>query len=190
MDCSMPGFPVLHHLPKFAQILVHWVGDAIRLSHPLLSPSPPACNLSKHQGLFKWVGSSYQVANVLELQLQHQTFQLIFKVDFLYDWLVCSPYSPRDSQESSPTTQFESIDSLALSLLYGPTLTSVHDYWKKHSFDYMDLCWQSDVCFLIHCWGLSQLYFQGASIRPMKKSPTEKPPLESGTLQYPEEDLK
>ena len=86
-------------------------------NHLILYPPPssPACNISQHQGLFKWVGSSYQVANVLELQLQHQTFQLIFKVDFPYDWLVCSPYSPRDSQESSPTTQFKSINSLALS---------------------------------------------------------------------------
>ena len=57
MDCSMPGFPVLHHLPEFAQTQIHWVDDAIQPSHPLLSPSPPAFNLSQHQGLFQWVGS-------------------------------------------------------------------------------------------------------------------------------------
>ena len=96
-------------------------------SHPLSPPSPPAINLSQHQGLFQWVGFSHQVAKVLELQLQHQSFQWIFRVDFLYDWLVWSPCSPRDSQESSPT---KSISSSALSLLYGPTLIFVHDYWK------------------------------------------------------------
>ena len=55
------------------------------------------------------------------------------------------PWSPRDSQESSPTPQYKSIDSLALSFLYRPTLKSIHDYWKNHSFDYMDLCQQSNV---------------------------------------------
>ena len=59
----------------------------------------------------------------------------IFRVDFLQDWLVWSPCSPRDSEESSPTPQFISISSLVLSLLYGPTLTSTHDHWKNHSFD-------------------------------------------------------
>ena len=57
MDCSTPGFPVHHQLPEFAQTHVHWVGDAIQPSHPLSSPSPPAFNLSQHQGLFQWVGS-------------------------------------------------------------------------------------------------------------------------------------
>ena len=70
------------------------------------------------------------VAKVLELP--HQPFQWIFRTDLLKNW---SPYSPRDSQESSPTSQFKSINSSALSLLYGPTLTSIHDYWKNHSFD-------------------------------------------------------
>ena len=67
---------------------------------------------------------------------QHQFFQWIFRTDFLQDWLVGSPCSPRDSQESSPTPQFKSINSPVLSLLYGPTLTPIHDYWKNHSFDY------------------------------------------------------
>ena len=76
--------------------------DAIQLSHPLSPPSPPALNLSQHQDLFQWVGSLYQVAKVLELQLQHQYFQWIFRTAFLSDWLVWSPCSPRTSQESSP----------------------------------------------------------------------------------------
>ena len=68
-------------------------------SHPLSSSSPPALNLSQHQGLFKWVSSTHKVAKVLEFQLQHQSFQRIFRVDFLLDWLVWSPCSPRDTQE-------------------------------------------------------------------------------------------
>ena len=68
---------------------------------------------------------------ILELQLQHQSFQWIFRTDFIKDGLVGSPCSSRDSQESSLTPQFKSINSSALSLLYGPTLTSIHDYWKK-----------------------------------------------------------
>ena len=83
MDCSTPGLPVHHQLPEFTQTHVHWVSDAIQPSHPLSSPSPPALNLSQHQGLFQWVSSSHQVAKVLEFQLQHQFFQWIFRTDFL-----------------------------------------------------------------------------------------------------------
>ena len=86
MDCSTPGFPVLHHFLEFAQTHVHWVGAAIQPFHPLSSPSP-AFNLTQHQGLFQWVGSSHQVAKVLELQLQCQSFQWVFRTDFLLiDW--------------------------------------------------------------------------------------------------------
>ena len=83
MNCSMPSLPVYHQLPEPTQTHVHWVGDAIQLSHPLSSPSPPALNLSQHQGLFQWIGSLNQVAKVLELQLQHQSFQWMFMTDFL-----------------------------------------------------------------------------------------------------------
>ena len=114
--------------------------------HPIISSSsPPALVLSQHQGLFQWVGSSHQMAEVLELQLQHQSYQRIFRTDFLKVWLVWFPCSPRDSQESSPEPQFESINSSTFSLLYGPTLISVHDYWKDHSLDYTDISRQSDV---------------------------------------------
>ena len=136
MDCSMPGFPVHHQLPELTQTHVHQVSDAIQPSHPLLSPSPPAFSLSQHQGLFQWVSSSHQVAKVLEFQFQHQSFQWIFKTDFLYDLLVWSPCSPGHSQEPSPTPQFKSINSLAFSFLHCPTtLTSIHDHWKNHSLD-------------------------------------------------------
>ena len=143
MDCSMPGFPVLHHLSELAKSHVHWVGDAIQPTHSLSSPSLPAFNLSQHQGLFKWVSSLHQVAKVLELQ--HQSFQWMFRVDIPYNWLVGSPCSSRESQESSLVPQFNSINSLALSLLDGPTLTSMHDPWKDRSFDYTALCWRSNV---------------------------------------------
>ena len=75
MDCSTPGFPVHHQLPELTQTHVHRVGGAIQSPHPLSSPSPPAFNLSQHQGLFQSVSSSHQVAKVLEFQLQHQSFQ-------------------------------------------------------------------------------------------------------------------
>ena len=83
MDCSMPSFPVPHHLLEFAQVHVHWIGDAIQLFHPLSPSSPSAFNSYQHQGLFQWVGSLHQVAKVLEHQLHHQSFQRIFRVDFL-----------------------------------------------------------------------------------------------------------
>ena len=87
MDGSVPGFPVHHQLPEFTQTHIHWVSDAIQTSHPLSSPSPPAFNLSQHQGLL-WVSSLHKVAKVLELQLQHQSFQWIFRtVSFRMDWL-------------------------------------------------------------------------------------------------------
>ena len=75
MDRSTPGLPVHHQLPGLAQTHVHRVGDAIQPSHPLSSPSPPAFNLSQHQGLFQGVSSSHQVAKGLQLQLQHQSFR-------------------------------------------------------------------------------------------------------------------
>ena len=86
MDCSTPGFHVHHQLLETTQTHVHDVGDAIQPPHPLSSPSPPALNLSQHQGLCQRVGSSHQVAKVLEFQLQHQCFQWIFRTDFLWDW--------------------------------------------------------------------------------------------------------
>ena len=81
MNYSTPGFPILHYLPEFAQTHVHWVDDTIQPSHPLLPASPPALSLSQYQGPFKWVSSLHQVAKVLEFQLQHQSFQWIFRTD-------------------------------------------------------------------------------------------------------------
>ena len=75
--------PCLSPTPGVHQTHVHWVGDAVQLSHPLLSPSPPALKLSQHQGLFKWVSPLHQVAKVLEFQLQHQSFQWTPRADLL-----------------------------------------------------------------------------------------------------------
>ena len=88
MDCSTPGLPVHHQLPEFTQTHAHWVADAIQPSHPLLSPSPPAFNLSQHRGLFKWVSSSHQVAKFWSLSFNispsHEYSGLI---SLRMDWL-------------------------------------------------------------------------------------------------------
>ena len=89
MDCSTQGFPFLHYHLEFAQTHVHWVGDTIQPSHPLLSPSP-AFNLSQHQGLFQWVSSLHQAAKVLELQLQSALalpIECSGLISFRIDWL-------------------------------------------------------------------------------------------------------
>ena len=135
MNCSTPGLPVHHQLPEFTHTHVHRVGDTMQPSHPLSSPSPPAHNPSQHQSLFQWVSSSHEVAKVLEFQLQHHSLQRNPRADLLQNGLVGSPCSPRDSQESSPTPQFKSINSSALSLLHSPTLRSIHDHRKNHSLN-------------------------------------------------------
>ena len=140
MNRNTPGLPVHHQLPEFTQTHVHQVSDAIQPSHPLSSPSPPAPNPSQHQGLFQWVNSLHEVAKVLEFQLQHHSFQRTPRTDRLYNGLVGSPCSPRDTQGSSPAPEFKSINSLCLSLLYGPTFTLIHYSWRKYSFDYTGTC--------------------------------------------------
>ena len=132
IDLSTPAFSVLHHLPKLAQTHVHRVGDAVQPSYPLLPPPPPAFHLFQHQGLFQWVRSfplswlfasgGQSIATSASASVLPMNIQGWFPLG-LTDW---SPCSPRDSQESYPEPQFESINSLALSLLYGPTLTSIH----------------------------------------------------------------
>ena len=107
--------------------------------HPTISssvvPFSSCPHLSQHLGLFQWVSSSHQVAKLLEFQLQHHSFQWTPRTDLLSDGLVGSPCSPRDSLESCPTPQFKSINFSALSFLYSPTPTSIHDHWKNHSLD-------------------------------------------------------
>ena len=134
MDCSTPDFALFHYLLEFAQIHVHWVCDAIQSSHPLSSPSPPAFILSNelafHMRWLKYWSFSFSISPSNEYS---------GLISFRIDWHAL-PYCPGDSQESSLVPQFEKINSLALILLYGPTLTSIDDYWKNHSFDYTDLC--------------------------------------------------
>ena len=142
-------------LLKLMSIQLVMPSNHLILCHPilLLSSIFPSISIFSSESVLhiRW----NQVAKVLEFQLQHQSFQWIFRTDFLWDLLVGSSCSPRDSQESSPTPQFKSISSSVLSLLYSPTLTSIHDYWKNHNFDQTDLYWQSNVCFLICCLGWS-----------------------------------
>ena len=137
MDYSIPGFPVHHQLLEFSQTHVHRVSDAIQPSHSLLSPSPPAFDLSQHQGLVRWVRSSQQVAKVLEFQLQHQSFKWIFRTDLLQDWLVWSPCSPRDSQESSSTPQFKSINSFGTQLSLQSS-SHIHIWLLEKPFSWLD----------------------------------------------------
>ena len=134
MDCSTPSLPVHHQLPELAQTLIHRVNDAIQASHPLSSPSPPALNLFKHQCLFQHqffasggqsTGASVS-ASVLPMNIQ-DWFPL-----GLTGWI--SLQSKGFSKVFS-TPQFKSINSLVLSFLYGPTLTSICKYWKNYSFD-------------------------------------------------------
>ena len=137
--------------PRPAQTRVHQVSDAIQPFHPVIPFSSclqsfPASESFLMSQLLASGGQSIGAsASVLPMNIQN---------GFPLGGMVGSPWSPRDSQESSPTPQFNSINSLALRFLY-TTFTSMHDYWKKHSFNYMDLCWQNNVCFLIHCLGLS-----------------------------------
>ena len=132
MNRSMPGLPVHHQLLEFTQTHAHWVSDAIQLSHPLLSPSPPAPNPSQHQGLFQWVKSSHEVAKVSAsasvLPMNTQDWSLL-------RWTGWISLQSKGLSRSSPTPQFKSINFLALSFHHSPTLTSIHDHWKNHSLD-------------------------------------------------------
>ena len=116
--------------------------DAIQPSCLLSFPSPSAFSLSQHQGLFQWVSSSHQVAKELVLQLQHQSFQWTPRT---IGWTVWISLQSKGLSRVFSNTTVQKHQFLAIELLYGPTLTSLHDYWKNHSFDYMDFCWQSNV---------------------------------------------
>ena len=117
--------------PRFTSVESVMPSSHLILCHPLLLLPPILPSIS----LFQWVNSSHEVAKVLEFQLEHHSFQRDPRADLLQNGLVGSPCSPRDLQESSPTPQFKSINSSALSLLHSPTLTSIHDHWKNHSLD-------------------------------------------------------
>ena len=147
MDCSTPGLPVHHQLPELVQTHVHWVGDAILLSHPLSSPSPPAFNLSQHQGLFQWVSSSHQVAKVLEFQLQHQPLQCIFRIDFLAVQGTLKSFLQHHSSKASilQCSAFFMVQLSHQGMTTGKTIAL--NRWT--------FVWQSNDCFLICYLGWS-----------------------------------
>ena len=133
MYCGMPGFPVHHQLLEPTQTHVHRVSDTTQPSHPLSSPSPSAFNFFLHQGLFqgllhirwpKYWSFSFSISRSNEYS---------GLISFGMDWL--DLLAVQGTLKSSPTPQLKSINSLALSFLYSPSLTSIHDYWKNHSFD-------------------------------------------------------
>ena len=142
----MPGSSVLRYLLKFSQIHVHWISDAIEPCHPCHPLLLLSSIFFQHLSFFPMS----QIFTSGAQSIGASTSASVLPVNVL-GWFPLGltgllSLSPRNSQESSPAPQFESINFSVLSLLYGPTLTSVCDYWKNHSFDYMDLChWQSDV---------------------------------------------
>ena len=145
MDCSTPGCPVNHQLLEPIKLM-----SIVSNCHPTISSSVipfssrlqsfPASGAFPVSRFFESGGQSIGVsasASLLAMNIQEW-----FPLGFIQDWfLVGSPCSPRDFQESSPIPQLRSINSLAFSLLYCPNFTSIHVYWKNHSFDYMGICW-------------------------------------------------
>ena len=145
MNCSTPGLPVHHHqLSEPTQTHVHWVGDAIQPSHPLSSPSPPALNLSQHQGLFKWV-SSHPVAKVWSFSFsispsnEHPGL-ISFRMDWL-DLLAVQVTLKSLLQHHSSKVSILRCSAFSIVQLSHPYMTT----GKNHSFDCLDLCWQSNV---------------------------------------------
>ena len=133
MDCSTPGFPVLHHLPKLAQTHVHWVSDAIQPSHPLLSLFLlPSIFLSIR--VFQWVGFLHQVAK-LGASVAASVLPMNTLSWFPMDWLVWSFAVQGTLKNLLQNHNSKASIPLALSLLYGPNLTSIHNYWKNNSFN-------------------------------------------------------
>ena len=133
MNCSMPGLPIHHPLPKFTQTHVHWVGDAIQPSHLLSSPSP-ACSLSQNQGLFQWGSSSHQVAKVLEFQLQPSVLPMNIENWFPLGWTGWISLQFKGLSRVFSNTTVRKHQFFGTQLLYSPTLTSM---WllENHSLD-------------------------------------------------------
>ena len=134
MDCSTPGLPVHHQLPELTQTHVHWVGDAIQLSHPLLSPSPSAFNLSQHHSLFQWVSSSQQVAKALGVSASASVLPMNIQDWFPLGWTGWISLQSKGLSRVFSNTTVQKHQFFGAQL-YCPTLTSIHDHWKNHSFD-------------------------------------------------------
>ena len=133
MDCSIPGFPVHHQLLELTQTLVHCVDDAIQPSHPLSSPFPLTFNLFQHQGLFQWVSSSHQVAK--ELSASASVFPMNTQDWFPLGWTGLISLQFKGLARVFSNTTVQKHQFFAAQLSYSPTVVSVHDYWKNHSFD-------------------------------------------------------
>ena len=146
-DCSTPGLPIHHQIPEFTQTHVRRVGDAIQPSHPLLSPSPPTFNLSQHQESASFPMSQFFASGGQSIGVSASTSVLPMNIQdwFPLEWTGWISFQSKGLSRAFSNTQFKSINSPRLSFLYSPTLTSRHDYWKSHSFDKTDLCWQSNV---------------------------------------------
>ena len=136
MDCSTPGLSVHHQLPEFTQTHVHWVGDAIQPSHPVSSPSPPAFNLSQHQGLFKWVCSSIRIHQSIGISAPTSVFPMNIQDWFPLGWTGWISLQSRGLSRVFSNIAVQKHQFLELSFLYSPALTFIHDYWKNHSLDY------------------------------------------------------
>ena len=134
MDCSTPGFPVHHQLLELTQTHVHRVSDAIQPSHHVLSPSGPAFNLSQHQSLFKWVSSSHQVAKVLE-PASASVLPMNIQDWFPLGWTGWISLQSKGLSRVFSNTTVQKHQFFGTQLSYSPTLTSINDYWKNHSFD-------------------------------------------------------
>ena len=137
MDCITPGFPVYHQLPELAQSHVHWVGDAIQPSHPLFPTSPPAFNLSQHQGLFQWVSSLHQLAQSIGASASASVLPMNIQDWFPLGLTGLISLMSKGLSRVLFNTSVQKHQSSALSFLYGPTFISIHDYWKKHDFDFV-----------------------------------------------------
>ena len=135
MNHSTPGLPVHHHLPEFTRTHIHRVSDAIQPSHPLsplllLPPIPPSFKVFSNESTLRMRWPKYWSFSFSIIPSKEIPGLISFRMDCLE-----FPCSPRDSKESSPQPQFKSINSSVFSLLHSPTLTSMYDHWKNHSFD-------------------------------------------------------
>ena len=145
MDCSTPGFPVHYQLPELAETHVHRVSDAIQPSHPLSSPSPPDFSLSQHQGLFQGISSLHQVAKLLEFSASVSVLPMNTQDWFPLGWTGWISLQSKGLSRvfSNTTVQKHQFFGTQLSLWSN---SHIHTWlWQNHSFDQMDLCWQSNV---------------------------------------------
>ena len=135
MDCSTPGFPVLHQLLELAQTHDHWVSDAIQPSHPLSSPSPPVFNFSQHQSLFQWIVLFPSGGRSTEVSALASVFPMNIQDWFPLGWTCWICLQSKELSRVFSNTKVQKRQFFSTQLSLRPTLTSIHDYWKNHSPD-------------------------------------------------------